>query len=231
MLTHIHFDHAGAAGALVARWPELSVYVHRSGARHLASPERLEASARRVFGDSFDERFGGLQPIPAQNIWPLDGGEAVAGFSVLSTPGHASHHLAFLHESGCAFVGDVAGTRLRDDGPVLPPAPPPDIEVEQWLASLDGIAAWRADSLALPHFGRVRDPETHLAQIREALCHHAELVRRGASQGDYVAAIRRNLAEAAMPADLVDDYELVVPLEQNYVGLRRWCEQRALSAD
>ena len=82
ILTHIHFDHAGAAGALAQEWPELEVYVHRRGARHMASPERLEASARRVFGDEFDARFGGLVPIPEQRLHPLDGGETIDGLRI-----------------------------------------------------------------------------------------------------------------------------------------------------
>jgi glyoxylase-like metal-dependent hydrolase (beta-lactamase superfamily II) len=225
LLTHIHFDHAGAAGALVRRWPELEVYVHRRGAKHLASPERLEASARRVFGDLFDERFGGLDPIPDANIHALDGGEEVLGFRSLYTPGHASHHLAFLHESGCAFVGDVAGARLVDDGPVLLPLPPPDIDLELWSASVDGVAAWRPDTLALPHFGRVLDPDAHLSAVREELSRTREFVRARTTQAEYVRAVREQLASLA-PA-VAGDYELVVPLDQSFVGLQRWADRQA----
>jgi glyoxylase-like metal-dependent hydrolase (beta-lactamase superfamily II) len=222
LLTHIHFDHAGAAGALVERWPDLEVYVHRRGARHLMSPERLEASARRVFGDAFDERFGGLVPLPEANLTPLDGGETVHGMRVAATPGHASHHVSFLHESGCAFVGDIAGVRLVDDGPVLLPTPPPDIDLAQWAASLEIVAGWRPSSLALPHFGRVLDVDSHLAAVREEL-HASGAVARGETEAEYVAAAQRRLAE--LPAALTDAYEDVVPLEQNYAGLRRWADQ------
>ena len=122
ILTHIHFDHAGAAGVLAQRWPDLEVYVHRRGAHHMASPERLESSARRVFGEAFDALFGTLQPIPEQRLHPLDGGETIGGLQIAYTPGHASHHVCMLDESGFAFVGDVAGVRLEAGEPVFAPS-------------------------------------------------------------------------------------------------------------
>jgi glyoxylase-like metal-dependent hydrolase (beta-lactamase superfamily II) len=226
LLTHIHFDHAGAAGALVDRWPDLEVWVHRRGARHLVSPERLEASARRVFGEAFDERFGPLQPIPEANVHALDGGEVVHGFQVLATPGHASHHVSFLDESGVAFVGDVAAVRLDEGEPILLPTPPPDIDLDEWSASVDAVAEWQPTALALAHFGRVDDPEPHLERVRETIARHGDLVRGGAALEEYVEAIRGDLV-ADHGAELLHDYETVVPLDQNYVGLARWAEQRA----
>lgn len=221
LLTHIHFDHAGGAGELAARWAGLEIYVHRIGARHLASPERLEASARRVFGAGFDERFGALRPVPEENLRPLDGGERIHGLRVMATPGHASHHLAFLDESsGWAFPGDVAGVRLHDGGPVLVPTPPPDIDVELWRASIDQLDAWDAASLALPHFGTIGEPRAHLTAVRAALSRQGELVQSGISREAYVAMMRDELA--ATDPEAVQDLETVVPLDQNYVGLERW---------
>jgi glyoxylase-like metal-dependent hydrolase (beta-lactamase superfamily II) len=222
LLTHIHFDHAGAAGALVERWPELPVYVHRRGARHLIDPSRLLASARRVFGDDLDRLFGPMTPVPEQNLQLLDGGERVGPFEVLYTPGHASHHVAFIHDDGHAFVGDVAGVRLGSDT-ILPPTPPPDIDLPLWRRSLDLIEERRPATLALPHYGEVADPEAYIPRVREALTRHEELAR-SSSEAEYVAGIA-SMLDAAKPPGSGDDYKVVVPLDQNYAGLRRWLDQ------
>jgi glyoxylase-like metal-dependent hydrolase (beta-lactamase superfamily II) len=225
LLTHIHFDHAGAAGALVTRWPDLQVYVHRRGARHMASPERLEASARRVFGDAFDERFGHLDPIPEENLHVLDGGERVLGaFDTVATPGHASHHISYLDGDGYAYVGDVAGVRVVEDGPVLLPTPPPDIDLDAWARSVEAVAAWRPATLALPHFGAVSDPEPHLDAVRGELRRTSEAILGGMTSEEYVATTRARFGDT--DPDLERRYELVVPFEQNYVGLTRWAETR-----
>jgi glyoxylase-like metal-dependent hydrolase (beta-lactamase superfamily II) len=224
LLTHIHFDHAGAAGALVQRWPDLEVWVHRRGARHLAAPERLEASARRVFGDTFDERFGSLTPIPERNLRPLNGGESVYGYEVLDTPGHASHHVAYLDEgTGRAFVGDVAASRLFDGGPVLPATPPPDIDIDAWLDSLRLVIAREPTWLGLPHFGAVRDPMQHLDAAMDAVRRHVELAGSLDCDG-YVDKVREELSESLEP-DAVEAYALTMDLPQNHAGLRRWAEQ------
>jgi glyoxylase-like metal-dependent hydrolase (beta-lactamase superfamily II) len=224
ILTHIHFDHAGAAGALARQWPELEVYVHRRGARHMASPERLEASARRVFGDEFDVRFGGLVPIPVQRLHPLDGGETIDGLLIADTPGHASHHICMLDESGWAFVGDVAGVRLAPGEPVFAPTPPPDIDIDQWLASVALVAGWRPTRLGITHYGAVEDPDSHLAAIADDLRREAALIRSGLDTDDYVKLMTEMLVGGGA-RDRVADYTVTVPLGQNYAGLRRWLER------
>ena len=224
ILTHIHFDHAGAAGALAQEWPELEVYVHRRGARHMASPERLEASARRVFGDEFDARFGGLVPIPEERLHPLDGGETIDGLRIADTPGHASHHVCMLDESGWAFVGDVAGVRLDPGEPVFAPTPPPDIDIDQWLASVALVADWRPTRLGITHYGVVDDPEPHLAAIVDDLRREAELIRSGIEADDYVTVMTDALVSGGA-VDRVSDYAMTVPLRQNYAGLQRWLER------
>src|ERR671916_2222832 len=157
LLTHIHFDQGGATGSLLRRWPDLEVYVHERGAPHMASPERLVASAARLYGgeEGLRETWGEVVPVPEDNLHVLTGGETLLGsFRVEYTPGHASHHVCFLHEdSGVAFVGDMAGVRIPPSGLTLAPTPPPDIDVEAWDRSIDAIAAWAPTTLALTHFG------------------------------------------------------------------------------
>jgi glyoxylase-like metal-dependent hydrolase (beta-lactamase superfamily II) len=220
LLTHVHFDHAGAAGALTRRWPDLEIWVHRRGARHLAAPERLEASARRVFGPEFDKRFGTLEPVPSMNLHALDGGELWRGFQVLDTPGHASHHLTFIDRSGWAFVGDVSGVRLGPGAPVLLPTPPPDVDLTAWSASIEAVAAWHPTVLALPHFGSVTEPEPHLEATREQLARHREVAADSADEVTYTRTIRDDLTNAGV-GSLAEDYEMVVPLDQNFLGLQR----------
>jgi len=224
ILTHIHFDHAGAAGALAHEWPELEVYVHRRGARHMASPERLEASARRVFGDEFDARFGTLVPIPEHRLHPLDGGETIDGLRIAYTPGHASHHVCMLDDSGWAFVGDVAGVRLDPGEPVFAPTPPPDIDIDQWLASIALVAGWRPTRLGITHYGVVDEPEPHLVAIADDLRREAELIRGGIDADAYAKAMIDALVGGGA-RDRVADYQMTVPLRQNYAGLERWLER------
>ena len=220
LLTHIHFDHAGGAGELVARWPDLEVVVHERGARHLADPERLEASARRVFGDQFDVRFGTLTPIPEANLTVVCGGEIVHGMRVLATPGHAVHHVAYLDEStGRAFPGDVAGVRLTPEGPILAPTPPPDIDIDAWLASIQTLREVGPSWLGLPHFGGHADPRALLDGAEASVRAHARAVEERDGDG-YVRWARAQLGESA------DEYDAIVPLAQNFAGLDRWRRRR-----
>ncbi len=222
LLTHIHFDHAGAAGALVVRWPELEVYVHERGARHLADPARLVASAARLYGgeDGLRETWGEVVPVPEDNLKVLTGGERVRGFAVEYTPGHASHHVVYLHEgSGTAFVGDMAGVRIPPYDLTLAPTPPPDIDVDAWERSLDTIAAWEPDTLALTHFGTADDPPGQLAAVREALRWQAALAAEHDLEG-FMAALHERIVASA-PGE-VDAAEQAAPLDHLFLGLDRW---------
>jgi glyoxylase-like metal-dependent hydrolase (beta-lactamase superfamily II) len=226
LLTHIHFDHAGATGALVRRWPELPVYLHERGARHMASPERLVASAARLYGgeDGLRRLWGEVVPVPEANLHALAGGEDVLGFKVAYTPGHASHHVSYLHEaSGTAFVGDVAGVRIPPSDYVIAPTPPPDIDVELWDRSLDLIADWSPGALALTHFGRVDDVEPHLAAARERL---HEIIALAAQHGQdaFAAGIEERVAQHA--GDLTAQYEQAAPTEHLYLGARRYLDRQ-----
>ncbi len=220
LLTHIHFDHAGAAGALVRRWPELDVYVHERGAPHLARPERLVASAARLYGgeEGLREMWGEVVPVPEERLKVLTGGETVLGFEVRYTPGHASHHVSYFRD-GVAFVGDMAGVRIPPHDLTLAPTPPPDIDVEAWERSLEAIAAWEPETLALTHFGTADDPPAQLAAVREALHWQADLAARH-DMGGFMAAVHERVAAEA-PAELAAT-EQAAPLDHLYLGLDRW---------
>ena len=226
LLTHIHFDHAGAAGALVRRWPDLDVYVHERGAPHMANPEKLVASAARLYGgeDGLRETWGEVVPVPEERLKILSGGESVLGFDVQYTPGHASHHVCYFHrDSGVAFVGDMAGVRVPPSGLTLAPTPPPDIDVEAWERSLETIAAWEPQTLALTHFGTADDPAAQLAAVGESLRWQADLA--GAHDQDtFMATLHQRIAERA-PED-VDEIELAAPLDHLFLGLDRWHRKR-----
>jgi glyoxylase-like metal-dependent hydrolase (beta-lactamase superfamily II) len=224
LLTHIHFDHAGATGSLLRRWPDLPVYVHERGAPHLVNPERLVASAGRLYGgdEGLRRLWGEVVPVPEGNLRVLSGGErdVEGAFRVAYTPGHASHHVSYLHEpSGWAFVGDTGGVRMPAHELTVAPTPPPDIDVEAWERSLDAIAAWRPTTLAITHFGAAEDPEAQLARCREALHAEAELVATHDRDG-FVAAIEARIRQGVGP-----DAESMIqaaPPDQLYQGLDRW---------
>jgi glyoxylase-like metal-dependent hydrolase (beta-lactamase superfamily II) len=223
LLTHIHFDHAGAAGALVRRWPDLPVYVHERGAKHMADPERLVASATRLYGEEdFRRLWGEVVPVPEENLRVLTGGERglEGAFRVEYTPGHASHHVSFLHEdSGWAFVGDVGGVRIPPYDLVLAPTPPPDVDVAAWDASLDLVEGWAPERLGITHFGEVEDPAAQLEACRRALHEEADLVA-GSEQHAFVAAWHERLTEQ-VPGE-VEAYEQALPPHHIWLGLDRW---------
>jgi glyoxylase-like metal-dependent hydrolase (beta-lactamase superfamily II) len=223
-LTHIHLDHAGAAGTLARRFPELEVWVHERGARHLADPSRLLDSATRLYGDQMERLWGEVLPVPAERLRVLHGGEQLGPFSVAYTPGHASHHVSYLHEpSGRAFTGDVAGVRI-DGGRVLAPTPPPDIDLRAWRASLDLLEEWAPRSLAVTHFGAYEDVSGQLAALRA----HLDEVERWAEQLDeagFVAEVRERV-RAPASAGTPGSYAQALPPEQSYAGLRRWLSKR-----
>ena len=222
VLTHIHLDHAAATGALVRRWPELEVYVHERGARHLVDPSKLLASAERLYGDRMEYLWGEIVPVPEANVRPLAGGETVLGMRVAYTPGHASHHVCYLHEeSGTAFVGDVAAVRIPGVDLVVPPTPPPDIDIETWLESIDQVESWRPERLAVTHFGASEEPAEHLAVVRRRLREEAELARE-LSEQDYERRHRERVATAAESSDAAAELVQCVPPEYQWRGLDRY---------
>jgi glyoxylase-like metal-dependent hydrolase (beta-lactamase superfamily II) len=221
LLTHIHLDHAGASGSMVRRWPDLPVYVHEIGARHLADPAKLLASAERLYGDQMERLWGEVAPVPRENLKPLRGGEEVFGFRVAYTPGHASHHVSYFHPpSGRAFVGDTAAVRIPPSDFVLPPTPPPDIDLDLWEESIERILDWRPQSLGLTHFGEVSDPESHLEVVRARLREQAELARTLEPE-EFERRIHEQVTERADP-ESAEAMLQAVPPEQQWAGLDRY---------
>lgn len=239
IVTHIHLDHAGGVGDVARAFPNATVYVHEKGARHLADPTRLVASAAQVYGDLLDSLYGRLDPTPVERIRVLeDGDEVVVGpgrtLTAVDSPGHAKHHLA-VHdsESGILFAGDAVGVRLPDAGVLRPATPPPDFDLDLALASLRRFADRSPSGIALAHYGLVPEPGTVLEEAASTLSAWASVAEQAWRQGADVAAA----LEAAFAAELagVDEahrqkLETLNGVHSNAAGLRRWLDQRAGAA-
>ena len=238
VLTHIHLDHAGCCGTLLKANPALQVLVHERGAPHMAEPDKLIASATRLYGADMDRLWGEFLPVPRNSMKILRGGEQVSAggraLKVIDTPGHASHHLSFLVEdTGVAMVGDVAGVRLRDRGFVMPPTPPPDIDLELWVSSLKRIGDWRADTLFVTHFGPSSPPGSHLTELAENLEWAGRLAKtslaREGSDADrerwFADELRVALRQRA-GADESQAYEVAGRFDLNWRGLARYWRKR-----
>jgi len=218
LLSHIHLDHAGAAGVLVREHPELQVHVSPIGAPHLVDPSRLEQSARRLYGDEFDTLWGELAPVPEENVHET--GDVVLGLDCFPSPGHASHHVCYLDRDGTLYAGDAAGVRIQPSPFVLPPTPPPEFDLEAWEATLDELARRDPQRLALIHFGVADDPRDHLGELRRRLRAWTSLVGDGAGEPEFEAAAMAELGDDAPP------YVQAMPLWQSYAGLQRYWDKR-----
>jgi glyoxylase-like metal-dependent hydrolase (beta-lactamase superfamily II) len=217
LLSHIHLDHAGAAGPIVRDHPHLTVWVSEIGAPHLVDPSRLERSARRLYGDLFDPLWGELAPVPEANVRLATGD--VLGWEAFPTQGHASHHVSYLRD-GTLLAGDAAGVRMPGASYVLPVSPPPDVDVEAWHATTDAIRAHAPERLALIHFGVHEDVGVHLDRLDAELDRWAARVRDGMDQEAFVEAA---LADAGADAEA---YDRVAPFWQSWHGMKRYWETR-----
>jgi len=239
LLTHIHLDHAGATGTLVRQNPQMRVYVHERGAPHLVDPARLIASATRLWGSDMDRLWGEMLPVPSSAITALAGGEQIAeggrAFDVIYTPGHASHHVSYFNEAaGIAFVGDTAGITLREHGFVLPPTPPPDIDLDAWRRSLSLIGHWSAETLFVTHFGPHRPSAAHLAETADHLHLVSELARRSLAlhgtdeeREAWFTKELRAILRRRLPESDARDYEAAGRFDLNWLGLARYWRKRA----
>jgi len=242
LLTHIHLDHAGATGALIKENPNLEVYVHKAGMMHLADPAKLLASAERLWPGELQHLFGETLPVPFGNLRILNGGETLAlgsrNLDVVFTPGHASHHVSYFDSSdSTAFVGDAAGFHIEGAPYVVPLAPPPDIDLEIWNASLDAIAARRPARLFLTHFGYSNDPAAHIAEYRGSLRRWGALaakILRSASDEraaleTFVAAATAEIRKHVHGAE-AEHYLFNCGLNPSWLGLARYHRKRAEAA-
>lgn len=183
LVTHIHLDHSGGVGSILEQHAHIEVIVHGRGAPHLADPSKLLASAARLYAENMDRLWGDVRPVPASRLRVVDGGEtlSVAGREVRVeyTPGHASHHVSYLDTaSRVAFVGDTAGIRKGSGNYVMPPTPPPDIDLEAWRDSGRKILAWDPDTLFLTHFGPHHGARQHFQAMFENIEEWSRTVRR-----------------------------------------------------
>jgi glyoxylase-like metal-dependent hydrolase (beta-lactamase superfamily II) len=224
LLTHIHLDHAGGTGVLVRRFPDLPVYVHERGAPHLVDPSKLLASARRVYGDEMDTLWGEFAAVPQRNIRSLAGGERFDGFRVEYTPGHAVHHVTYLHEeSGDAYVGDVGGIRIEPHTHTYTPTPPPDIDLPAWLDSLERVRSLRPEALCMTHFGRFDDVDAQLDAIAADIERRRERVP---DQETFERQVVGETVEAVGPDDAASYFQAAPP-DQIWWGLKRYWERQA----
>lgn len=238
LVTHVHLDHSGAAGTLVRENPRLTVFVHERGARHLVDPSRLVESASRIYGDRMETLWGEIAPVPRDNLRALAGGEriTVAGtkFETMYTPGHASHHVSYFDaSSGVLFAGDTGGVHAGGAGYLMPPTPPPDIDVEAWSESIDRMIGWNPATLFVTHFGPLDRAPERLRELRERLYYCAGLVRKSfdraaddAGRVRYFIERMRADFRRKMSAEDAVLYEDQMALESCWHGLARYWRRR-----
>ncbi|MBX0329942.1 MBL fold metallo-hydrolase [Oscillochloris sp. ZM17-4] len=239
LLTHIHLDHAGATGSILARSPKARVYVHQVGAPHVIDPSRLLRSATQLYGDQMGTLWGEIVPVPTESLTVLEGGEMIdlGGRTIhaFDAPGHAKHHLIYLdQQSGGAFIGDNGGVRLPGLSFVRPATPPPDIDLEAWDGTLLMLDELMPSWLMLTHFGAYSDVDFHISDYRARLAHWGEQVRRGMESGmseeAQIAALEALAAEEAAglsPAEREALHQQTGALESSWRGLARYWRKRA----
>ncbi len=236
LVTHIHFDHAGAAGWWAQQGAQ--VYVHHIGAPHLIDPSKLIYSATRIYGAMMDTLWGELLPAPAARVTALHDGDLIeaAGltFRALDTPGHARHHMVY-QLGDIAFTGDVAGIRLPNMKHVDVPAPPPEFDLETWETSIDRLVGEKLNTLYLTHFGRVDDVDEHFQQLRPLLTESVAFVEAAVAAGverealvrQYEAWNRERSRINQLSEDVITRYETANPLFMSVDGIMRYLRKRS----
>ena len=232
LLTHIHLDHAGSAWAFAQKG--VPIFVHPLGERHLAQPEKLLASAKRIYQDMMDQLWGTMEPIATEQLRTVkDGTEVLPGIRALHSPGHAVHHIAWQWED-VIFTGDVAGVRIGN-GIVVPPCPPPDIQVEDWQRSIQVLREASPTSLYLTHYGEITDVETHLDALEKRLLDWANWMKPRFEAGDSVTEIapdfeqyvRKELVDHGLDQEGLRQYDAANPPWMSVAGLLRYWKKKS----
>jgi glyoxylase-like metal-dependent hydrolase (beta-lactamase superfamily II) len=196
----------------------------------MLDPSRLMASAARIYGDDMERLWGDMQPVPEDRLRVLSGGERIGPWRVEYTPGHAWHHVSYLHEpTGTALVGDVAGVRIAD-GPILPPTPPPDVDLEAWHSSLRTVAGWAPERIAITHFGTWDDVDEHLAEMHDALDRWAEVSRR-TDDDEYAAAVEAEMRAKTSDPAVAEAFTRAMPPKMLWAGWARYWAAKEAAAE
>jgi glyoxylase-like metal-dependent hydrolase (beta-lactamase superfamily II) len=239
LLTHIHLDHAGVTGTLVRENPAIDVFVHERGAPHMIDPSKLLASAGRLYGADMDRLWGDFVPVPAGHVKILKGEEHIVAagrdLHVAYTPGHASHHVSYFDTSSrVAFVGDTAGIRRGNGSYIMPPTPPPDIDLDAWRTSEDRILAWDPDTLFLTHFGPYHGARVHFQEMFSRLETWSAIVRRVLADGSldeerrlqtFVNEARLDL-KRTVGEQQAEQYNRAGRLDYSWHGLARYWRKK-----
>ena len=235
LVTHIHLDHSGSVGSIVAKFPHIEVVVHQRGAPHLVDPSKLIASAGRLYSQDMERLWGEITPVDTARLKVIAGGERLTAagreLETAYTPGHASHHVSYFDPaSRVAFVGDTAGICRGGSAYVMPPTPPPDIDVEVWRQSAARILAWDPDTVFLTHFGPRQGARQHLQAMFENIDSWSRIVRRlladasiedAERQRQFVAEAYREIKRRIGETDAAD-YVRAGGLSYSYQGLARY---------
>ena len=235
LLSHIHFDHAGAAWALAKRGAK--IYLHPQGAKHMEDPSKLYESAKRIYKDKMDPLWGALKPIRRDHLYQIPNAESIQlgglNFIAHHTPGHAIHHIAWQLED-LLFTGDVAGVKVNG-GPVVPPCPPPDINIEDWKSSIALIREMKISKIYLTHFGAFDNIGEHLSELEECLDNWANWMKEKWEKNispqdvtpEFQAYVENQLRLAGLSKNEIDRYGAANPAWMSVMGLLRYWKKRA----
>lgn len=235
-LTHIHLDHAGAAWVFAEHGAK--IYVHPFGANHLENPEKLMESAKMIYQDKMDMLWGKMKNIPRNQIIECENSEEVTlgehTFIAWHTPGHAKHHIAWQLEKSL-FSGDVAGVKIKN-GPVVPPCPPPDINLEEWASSIQTIMNLELDKLYLTHFGEITNIDDHLGKLETILQDWSQWIKKEWKSGKSSEEItplfseytKTQLLELGLTEEHTLKYEAANPSWMSVAGLIRYWKKKEL---